>query len=174
MYPYFVAGYLIRHHQEQLLEMMGRLPMRFVWICLGCIYLILMFFWEQKFFIYKTGTNLLGSIYGWEQLWIDSYRWIVGILGSLLCCKLIFWVIKGRPLTGWTGRLLLAAGKNSLGIYLTNEFFMRYAYSAPAHPWYLFYGCILAQCIVIIFLCLSISSLLHRFRWLSILFLGGR
>lgn len=174
MYPYFVVGYLIHQRQQKILLVLDRLNRHVVWFCLGGIYVILMSFWETKYYIYTTGVSLWGSPYGWEQLWIDSYRWIVGMIGSLLCIKLILFLIKERFLTGWFARLMLASGKASLGIYIISDYFMFYTFPVTTDKWYTFYGNITIQSIVIILLCLGVTWLLRRSHSLSLLFLGGR
>ena len=86
MYPYFLLGFYFGKHEKQLLR-----TLRAAEIGSLALFPILFLFYEKKHFIYTTG--IIGTAYGLaEYILIDSFRWVIGLAGSLfaICiCRLV-------------------------------------------------------------------------------------
>ena len=81
MYPYFVIGFCCKEDgYVKLIEKKSR-----IWsICFGIVHLLFLYFFEKKHYIYTSGINPFTSEFGpMEQINIDAYRWITGMVGVL-------------------------------------------------------------------------------------------
>ena len=118
MYPYFIIGYLYARNEEQLRKMknVGGVTSTIVFI-------IMMFFYEKKHYIYTSG--LLGGKTILESLQIDFFRWTIGLFGSIAVtwiCWLLYDVIKKGKMTSTIENL----GQDSLAVYALSTSLLSY------------------------------------------------
>ena len=109
MYPYFVIGYLYARNEEWL-----RKYRSIIGIASSLIYIIMLFFFEKKHYIYTT--SLLGGETRLESIAIDFFRWAIGLFGSVavvwLCGFMYARIRKGK-----VGAVIEKLGKHSLAVY---------------------------------------------------------
>lgn len=109
MYPYFVIGYLYARNEGRL-----KRARNVIGIVSTIIFIIMMFFFEEKHYIYTSG--LLGGETRMESLYIDFFRWAIGLFGSLSIIWLSVLLYKrmnrGKLIAG-----LERLGKESLAVY---------------------------------------------------------
>ena len=92
MLPYFVLGFLFANYRDKIPEILMKLK----YASLLAFPVMLMFF-EKKHYIYTTG--LIRSEYSIKEcLFIDAFRWAIGLVGSVFIITLLFMVFKLKPL----------------------------------------------------------------------------
>ena len=133
MHPFFLIGYygvsrtLARDPSRSAEE---RLPLPEIYekhrpaflAAFAAAFLVLFSLYSKDTFIYLSGYKLIGKADLTRQLWTDLYRFLVGTAGC--GTMLILWdVLLSR--TGDTirsFRVLAAAGRQSLGIYILSQY----------------------------------------------------
>lgn len=124
MYPYFVIGFYFAQYKDKLPAFLHK--MKYLSLPL---FPVLLGFYEKKHYIYTTGL-LPNNDYSLPQiLAIDTYRWLIGLVGSVFVITLLQIIYQRvtvklkQPLIS-TG--LSAIGKNSLQIYAVSVPFLSY------------------------------------------------
>lgn len=120
LFPYFVLGYLYRRWgmEEKVIRVI-----RGKWCFPACIvavltYAVCLCFYNEQSFIYTSGISILGEN-GVSQIGIDIFRWVIGLLGTLLVLYLVFCMHdKVSPLEN----ALVYLGQQSMGIYIIDIF----------------------------------------------------
>ena len=87
------------------------------------VFIIMMFFYEKKHYIYTSG--LLGGKTILESLQIDFFRWTIGLFGSIAVtwiCWLLYDVIKKGKMTSTIENL----GQDSLAVYALSTSLLSY------------------------------------------------
>lgn len=173
MYPYFVLGYLRKKNtgwQETLSLRAG--DSRICGVLLTISFFILLSVYSKDAYIYVSGITLLGKNYGY-QLFIDLYRFLIGLVGSLW----IIW-ISGRiadQIPKKTVPMVNYLGKYSMGFYLISGVIFSYFITPLTREMeginYLFVTVI---SIIVTLVCIIIIEIIKKNRLSNKLFLGGR
>lgn len=87
MYPYFLIGFLFAKYKNNI----SKVILNFKYIFL-IVFPIMLFFYEKKHYIYTTG--ILSSKNIIELLYIDGYRWIIGLSGSVFVLVIVELLFK--------------------------------------------------------------------------------
>jgi hypothetical protein len=88
MFPYFVIGFYFALYKDKIPAMLMKL--RYISLVL---FPVMIMFFEKKHYIYTSG--LIGSQYSIrEYLYIDIFRWAIGLVGSVFVMTFIFLVFK--------------------------------------------------------------------------------
>lgn len=109
MYPYFVIGYLYARNEERFQRAKPAIG-----IASTIIFAVMMCFFEKKHYIYTSG--LFGGETIVDSLYIDFFRWAIGLFGSITVIwfsEIIYSKIKHGKLTAGIESL----GKDSLAVY---------------------------------------------------------
>lgn len=109
MYPYFVIGYLYARNEEKLQKIRNGLG-----VISAAVFCVMLFFFRKEHYIYTSG--FLGAETIRESLYIDLFRWGIGLFGSIAVvwtCRLIYGFVKGKRLIVTVGNL----GRDSLAAY---------------------------------------------------------
>lgn len=109
MYPYFVIGYFYARNEMKLKD-----KFCIVSSLSTVVFVIMLFFFEKEHYIYTSGLFGRGKII--DALKIDSFRWAIGLLGSIAIislCKVIFRTIYNTK----TANFIKMLGENSLAAY---------------------------------------------------------
>lgn len=118
LFPIFMIGYFANR-----LKMMDHIKKHSIvlFTATACIYLFLIGFYTKDCFIYTTGTTILrnGAI-DFNQLNIDIYREIIGILGTMMVLSGV--AFAERYLSN---RVVVWMGMSSLGIYCFQDLSFR-------------------------------------------------
>ena len=118
MYPYFVIGYLYARNGKHFSK-----AKPVIGISSTVIFAVMMCFYEKKHYIYTSG--LFGGDTIMESLYIDFFRWAIGLFGSITViwlCEIVFTRIKHGRLTAGIENL----GKDSLAVYALSVSLLSY------------------------------------------------
>jgi hypothetical protein len=92
MLPYFILGFLFADYRDKIPAVLMKLK----YLSL-VVFPVMLLFYEKKHYIYISG--LIGSQYSIkEYLFIDAFRWVIGLAGSVFAITLIFIVFKLKPI----------------------------------------------------------------------------
>lgn len=172
MYPFFIIGYYNKNLEKLKTIQNNTKQYKVIQLVMLLIYLILLVKYESNFYIYTSGYYIFNKeIFYFNQIYINIYRFIIGLIGSLL---IIFFVNLFNSVKNKNNlKLLEILGKNSLGIYILTgygfEFISKKIESSGLNYFYDF----LVSCILII-ISLIIIKLIKKVKILNILLLGGR
>lgn len=125
MYPYFIIGFLWCRYKHYLY---GRIRgIRYFTIPL---YLLLILFYDKKHYIYISEISPFHSEYGFMgQIWIDLYRWSIGLIGSITMALIVERIIKGKGVFQKIITNVEGLGRNSLQIYVLQSVLLEYLFS---------------------------------------------
>ena len=162
LYPFFIIGYYFKKYNY-------RFPLHFFYtFSFIIIYLYLMRFWNNSYYIYTTGYYILRPSISY-YLSIDIIRFMIGISGSIIISTLIYYCDKYfNSITNYT---LAYIGKRTLGIYCIQGLIFEKYRDLTQHFEYNYLNVII--CFFIVFsISLSLTLLLERSKFLSKYFLG--
>ena len=130
MFPYYVLGFYFAKYKNRIPQKV--LNVKYLSIPL---YIVLIFFFEKKHYIYTTGLWDGKSGIG-EAVAINSFRWLIGLIGCIaaLCILEIIYktiVCKTPNATVW--KLCRLLGTKSLQIYVLSVSFLS-AYLSFGYP----------------------------------------
>lgn len=114
LYFYFLIGYFYKKYNLE--DKLNKLFNIKTLIINTIIFILLLIPFSTNDYIYVSGINIIGN---YKQLFIDLYRYLLGLLGSielLLLIKLLLPKIKDN-----LKDKLLYLGKNTLGIYIISS-----------------------------------------------------
>lgn len=133
------------------------------------IWLVLLTQFHKEMFIYQSGFTLLGKENPGKQLFIDTFRVLIGVCGSagvLLLTSFLDGTILGTAFA--------KLGKRSLGVYIINSYFNLYILKPLcANVSSNILWIVLMKGITTAF-CYALASLIERNRILNKLLFGGR
>lgn len=180
MFPYYLIGYKAGHDARlskgfyafsQKIRK-NRKNQIVATLMTGGVFFVLLAGFERKHYIYTTGTFVLfdGFI---QQLEINLFRWIVGLIGSIFAIGFV-WLINENAMKNslychWV-RLL---GGNTFGIYMVssicNQLLKKITYNGSANV-----GIWIAETVIILSISLAATTLISHNRVLKKILLGGR
>lgn len=116
MYPYFVIGFYFAQYKNSWPKKLLRIK----YISLP-LFPILLCFFEKKHYIYITGLIPNDKYSTTEMLFIDAYRWLIGLVGSVFIITILEFIynqviVKRKKHIISTA--LSKIGKKSLQIYV--------------------------------------------------------
>lgn len=120
MYPFFVIGYYGAKYKEKL-ETYRKSKYRFFILL---FFIVLVCFFKKKDYIYMTGITIGNSrLTMLEQIVVDGYRYIIGLLGSISIVIIIDTMVEKIPdkIKKW----LRDCGKYSMQIYILQAFLLQ-------------------------------------------------
>lgn len=123
MFPYFILGYIVanRFQSEKNFPVNKHLDILSTILFLG-----LLSMYKSRDLVYVSGVNPFKSNEGiLTQVWIDIYRWIVGLLGIIVSTEGIRYLVRKKgnnSLAEW----LETIGKYSLQIYLLQKVILEF------------------------------------------------
>ena len=118
VYPYFLIGYLSNEFKI-FQNMTYKKIIQPMCIALWCILLI---FYQKKHYIYISGLYGLFKEYGLcslkEQIFIDTYRYLIGLVGCVSVIAVIRFLFECLQRKGVEPALLRSLGQHTLEIYV--------------------------------------------------------
>ena len=168
LYFYFLIGYFYKKYNLE--DKLNKLFNIKTLIINTIIFILLLIPFSTNDYIYVSGINIIGN---YKQLFIDLYRYLLGLLGSielLLLIKLLLPKIKDN-----LKDKLLYLGKNTLGVYIISSII--HPYLLPiitkdlANINYLF---IFIESIIILIISIIIIELIKKNKFLSKYLLGEK
>lgn len=127
--PYFVAGYYYAKHKSNWI-MSNK-----VGIVATILWFTLVPWYSKDSYIYTTGITIFRKDNIWNQLVIDGYRYLVGVVGVIA----VIWIMKKLyavvlsyeiPVVMIGEKLLEYMGKNSITFYILSTYL--FAWILPA------------------------------------------
>lgn len=171
MFPYFVLGYKYNFYQTKLVFKEATKARLF--ICVSILFFVLLLLYNRDSYIYTTGYYILnGNTF--NQLYIDFYRFCIGLIGSCFFLLLLKKVYSFAKDSNWL-QSLLYIGQKTMGIYIIQGYFISYILvRLSKNLQSINYGITVIESIVIIILCLSLIYVLQKNKITNRLFLGGK
>lgn len=124
LYPYFAIGYYAKkteniygsHNWKQI-------------VCVAIpIFVAMLMFFHSEHYIYNSGIALWASEYGWlQQLGIDIYRYVIGLVGSVVIIALVICGVKHVP--DRFIKVVASSGKISMQLYVFQCFCLSFIWS---------------------------------------------
>lgn len=171
MYPFFILGYFC--NIEGVIRKYKRIysTNTFFYIS-GVAFILLLTQYGYESYIYTSGYYLFKG-QPLHQLYIDIYRFVIGLIGSIFVMLVIAKLEKSIPPK--LVAALLCVGKNSLGIYIISGFFFSYVlnritYSLSTVNYFI----TLIETILILAFSLVATMQIKKSSMLNKLLLGGR
>lgn len=124
MIPYFMIGYSMANSSqcEKIFSMNKYLKLLIVILFLGLLSL-----YKSRDLVYVSGVNPFKSSEGaLTQVWIDLYRWIIGLLGAIVAIEGIRYLVLKRKWNNIFTKWLETMGKYSLQIYLVQKLLLEF------------------------------------------------
>ena len=118
MYPYFILGFVVAKKEKLVFKFKI-----YIGIISSIIFAVMFLMFEKKHYIYTSG--LLGGNTLVESLFIDLFRWTIGLFASIAIiwiCLIIYRYIKFWEITKAVQKL----GVDSLAIYALSVSFLSY------------------------------------------------
>jgi len=180
MYPFFTLGYWVNKFKAYF-------PFRKVTspqIIISLIVFLLIFFilyeqYTKEDFVYISGTAIIKDFgqlhprFDIHQLYIDSFRILIGLVGSLF----LFLLIRILYQQKWTRKLLYPLsiiGQRSLGSYITSTLFVN-EFILPILPNrdHFYYPHVIVETTITVFICYYITLFLEKNQFTRKNMLGG-
>lgn len=173
MYPYFLVGYFYHRTSARIAEAaIKQQNERIIFTFLTIIYFAMLLFFHTDSYIYSSKYTLLDRDL-LPQLGIDTFRFSIGLVGSLW----ILFILKKlySLLPEQISKCLCIIGRNSLGIYMSSG--LIFSYILPRLTGFinsLNYLIVLGEAAIILLGTLLFTMLLKKWSVTNFLFLGGR
>lgn len=164
--PYFIGGYYYAKKQKKWLKsnVVGGVS--------TLLWAVLLLFYSKDSYIYTTGITVFGKENMWNQLGIDAYRYLVGIVGVIagiwilkkLCAVIASreesWVTSGRGMVEYMGRnsIIYYILSNCLYIWIMPEITKGFTFNIIL---------MLVETFIVAVLCNGIGRVIKRFKLLS-------
>ena len=167
LYPYYIGAYLFNRYSH---KQYNTTKIQIIGFSATVIFLIMLFFYEEKHFIYTTGTSIFNKQFV-EQMMINMYRWGIGLVGSIMMLWLVHFVdsCENKLLNCFT-----VLGRNTLGIYIISNYANTYVLKKVSGSFSLNYGIILCETIIMLAFTMGSIWLLQRNKIIKKIYLGGR
>ncbi len=171
VFPYFCMGYFAARYSLNVLNQKRRW---ILWIAFTMLFALLLPLFSYDSYIYTTGVSL-ATDFTWYQLYLDLYRWTIGIVGSVMVLLTLYgsWRFLENVLP-WVNKMFLFLGRRTTGIYVIStylnfELLIRVSESFSPNP-----GINLFEAFVILAFSVAFTVILERIGILRFALLGGR
>lgn len=173
MYPFFVLGYLYNTKDWKKIEIKGS-QFYCAIIFVGMAFLLLLNFFSYDKYIYISKFCVFGKESIYYQLYINLYRFIIGIAGSIFFMLVLFKIYQYKK-NCLNFEAFYNIGRNSIGIYIISVSVINpilFFISRKLIGFNIFY------CLLESFIVLSLSYLfsvaIKKMKKLNIFLFGGR
>lgn len=170
VYKYMIPYYLTGFYYHKQLEISGCAA---IWkrpdkkkqdilllLGSGILFMVMFFFFDDRYFIYLTGYKLLGKEIG-AQLWIDGYRFLIGMVSSIFFIMLWSLMTRNKAVCR-SSRVLAYIGKRSLGMYILSGYVIIYLVRRVAADCTPDYFVNALECIAVLAISAMLYTLLER------------
>ena len=173
MFPCFLFGYYV--HKNNWIEVFKK-NVKVIACVASALYVLAMFvYYNTDTYVYMSGSCILkeGTI-AWQQLFVNVYRTLVGICGSMAFMSVLYLIFNRLNSEGKLVQYITVLGVMTMGIYcFQNYFWMLYV---DYVTWYVEPAFVNQLLVFVVSLTVScvLTWLVSRVRVLNLLFLGGR
>ena len=175
MLPYFVIGYLWnKHHNKAAIESFTLSKKTILQSIVILFFVALIPFYQKEDFIYTSGTCIIeaGHKVVLNQLFIDMYRFAIGLFGAL--SALIALKLASPYLGNISTTILSNLGRKSIGIYIISTTFINLSLSKIPHANEFGYLIAIIETLIILFTTYIITYLLSKNKITKKILLGSR
>lgn len=164
--PYFIGGYYYAKKQKSWLKS------NIVGGTSALLWAVLILFYSKDSYIYTTGLTVFRKDNIWNQLGIDAYRYLVGIVGVIAVIwilKKLYAVIASRE-ESWvtSGRSMIEyMGRNSITYYILSTYLFAWIMPKITKNFTFNIISILVETFVVGVLCDVVGKIIKRFKHLS-------
>lgn len=164
--PYFIGGYYYAKKQKSWLKS------NIVVGTSALLWAVLILFYSKESYIYTTGITVFRKENMWNQLGIDAYRYLVGIVGVIAVIWILKklyavivsrkepWVTSGRSMFEYMGR-------NSITYYILSTYLFAWIMPEVTRGFTFNIILMLVETFVVAILCDMIGRIIKRFKHLS-------
>ena len=117
MYPFFVIGYMTNKNKEYFKRMREN---HLIWILSAVCFCCMLLLYNEETYIYVSKYRVLGHEEPIKMFFIDVFRFVIGLLGSILTIRFLSVVYEKIP--PQISEKVELVGKYSLGIYIISGF----------------------------------------------------
>ena len=166
-YFYFIIGYYINKYD--LIVKYKTLNDKYkigIFCSTLLLYMVLLLLYNKDMYIYTTGINILNNS---NQIYINLYRWIIGLLGSYCFYEIVLFILRK---TENKFKFIQELGKASIMIYIfncfSNQLLIRIRFLHPSIVY------IIIESIIIILIGIIMYKVLSKNNITSELLLGEK
>ena len=173
IFPCFLFGYYA--HKGKWADTFRKHAMVIAGVTLPLYVLAMFLYYDIDTYVYMSGCCVLvDGVFQWHQLFIDVYRVVVGICGTIAFMTLLYLVCKSISLEGRFVKAIAWLGTMTMGIYCFQDFFWRlYVEHITWLVKPIFFNHLLLLLVSLV-VSLALTWVARRVKVLNILFLGGR
>ena len=173
MFPCFLFGYLA--HKNNWIEFFKQNIMIVAGVTTALYVLAIFAYYDIDTYVYISGSCVLKKgMFDWHQLFVNLYRTLVGICGSVAFMSGLYIVHGFLSENNMVERWLVTIGTMTMGIYcIQNYFWILYSNYVDWLVEPIFLNRLLAF-VVSFVVSILITMLVKRVKVLNVLFLGGR
>ena len=170
LFPYFVIGYFAFIAPHKIKVYMS--SWYFVALS-GALFTVLFYFFKSEYiysycpqatYIFRNG-NGIQEVFG--QMYINCYRWAIGLAGC------VFVISFGRKVFKNKKNIISMVGRYTLAIYIVSDMLNGTALYLLTKKCYFNVGQCFLESIIMIALCMGFSYLVGKNKYLNGLLLGG-
>ncbi len=168
MYFYFLIGYFYKKYnlQEKLVNYFNYK----ILIINTILFIIMLFFFKNEHYIY---TSLLNILNNYKQIFIDIYRYLIGIIGCIEILLFIY-IIKNK-INKKIQNILIYIGKNTLGIYIISSIIQPYLLPLITNKLNTInYLLMILETIIVLIVSVLITELIKKNKYLNKYLLGEK
>ena len=171
MYPYFIIGYFSNKEQwQQMVEKKKNTAAVIAGV--GVVFLGLLAFFRKEYLIYLSGYTIVREN-PLHWLWIDGYRFSIGLAGSVFVIALVRIIVKRS--VKWIVSVFTYIGRRTLGIYILSGYLTSYVLPRVTGGFGgVNYAVTLLETVLITAISLAGTELIRRIPPLNRALLGGR
>lgn len=171
LFPFFVTGYYAFIVSHKIKEILGSW---YIVALSGVLFIVLFYFFKSEYiysycpqatYVFRNG-NGIQDIFG--QIYINCYRWAIGLAG----CAFI--VSLGRKLFINKKNIFSHIGRYTLAIYIVSDMLNGTALLSITRGFYYNIGLCAIESILMILLCIGLSSIVNKNKTSRLLLFGSR
>ncbi|MEG0826002.1 MAG: acyltransferase family protein [Bacilli bacterium] len=168
---FFVAGYYFNKNKQLLLHQENKKELILSSILFMVSYIIMILFFKKEFYIYTSGFSILNKNIIF-QLAINLYRFVTGILGCVSFLYIIKIILVNVKESNLLYKTICYIGTKTMGIYTISCCFF-YSILYPLTKSLSFsYIHILLESIIILLICLYLTTSIEKSKTAKKIFLG--
>ena len=169
--PTFLLGYFVKKRRisEKFITMLFNRKIAIYVICIS-IWIVLLSLYGYDSYIYTSRISLADAENIFQQIYIDTFRWLIGIFGSITVLLTVYFI----PILDTIGIELRKIGENTLGIYIISDYFNYNVLYRLTNGFEFSYFRTFLECFVMLVATYMATRIISKQKILNKLFLGGR
>jgi fucose 4-O-acetylase-like acetyltransferase len=172
MYPFFVLAYFYSKNEDCITPWVSKQKASILLFVLGFVFLTMIIFYSNDSYIYTSGYYVLNKNIV-RQFFIDIYRLLIGLVGSMLIILII--KISYNKINNTLFIAVSKIGTFSLGIYIISGYIVDWILTKLTYNIIsINYLLVFIETTVIIIISLFTTLIIKKFKITRVFLLGGR